>query len=134
MFGNTLKIGEYYIVDKDGILDLKEYNIVKVRTVKYNGKGYYICVPIEPLVYPILTNGYASKFLNIHKKFLTPTTLDEKIVIRCPMNVPRFNNNDIIALENVIHSGKLTKEEERDLLAIYYKMTYAISFDDCIDI
>lgn len=106
MFFKRIRIGGYYIFDQNNDLNLKEYYPVKVRVASKAKHGNYVCYPIEPMVYPCKADGYASRVIVVHKKYLTPTTIDERIVIRSPINMPRFSKRDY---DDIINAADLIR-------------------------
>ena len=131
---NKIKIGKYYVLDESCELGLKEHQPVKVKVIKKLRHGNYIVMPIEPVVYPIMDNGWAIKNITVHKRYLSPTTIDERIVIRCPINMPRFSRTDEMVLnsmyDTLINHGTITQTDILRLKAILYKIRYALSFND----
>ena len=64
---NRIKIGKYYILDECGDLSLKEYQPVKVKVIKRLSNEYYEVIPIEPVVFPVVDDGWAIKPFKIRK-------------------------------------------------------------------
>ena len=133
-----IKIGKYYILDECGDLSLKEYQPVKVKIIKRFGGGYYGVMPIEPVVFPVMDDGWAIKNFRVHKRYLTPTTPGEKIVIRCPINMPKFSRADDLALTKIYDSLKDGKEiTDQDILRlkiILHKIRYSINLFDGVNL
>ena len=68
----------------------------------------------------------------MNKKYLSPTTVEERVVIRTPLGMPTFSNEDMTTLDNVIiklaGGNPITKEELARLRAIAFKMRYTKEF------
>ena len=133
-----IKIGNYYLLDESGDLSLKEYEPVKVKVIKRFGGGYYGVMPIEPVVFPVMDDGWAIKPFKIHKRHLTPTTPGEKIVIRCPINMPKFSKADDLALskiyESLANDGEITDHDILRLKIILHKIRYSINLFDGVNL
>lgn len=129
-----IKINSYYILDECNNLSLKEYQPVKVKVVEKLGGGNYGVMPVEPVVFPITDDGYAIRPFIVHKKYLTPTTRSEKIVIRCPLNMPKFSRADDMALTKIYDALKEDKEiTEQDILRlkiVIHKIRCVESFNE----
>lgn len=130
-----IKINGYYILDENCDLSLKEYQPVKVRVTGRAKKwGYYTVVPIEPVCMPIIDNGWAIRPFIVHKKYLSPTTKNERVVIRCPLNMPKFSQADDMALTKVIEAlenhGNISKQDILRLKIVVHKMRYVESFNE----
>ena len=129
-----IKIGGYYVIDESCDLGLKEYQPVKVKVIRKLRFGNYIVMPIEPVVYPVMDTGWAIKNITVNKKYLSPTTVDERIVIRCPLNMPKFSKIDEIVLtslyEALINHSSINQSDILRLKAIIYKIRYSLTFND----
>ena len=129
---SRLKVGGYAILDENNFLNLKEYAPVKVRIVSKEGYGKYGVVTVEPLLELITNDGYTARPFVVDKKYLTPCTFDEHIVIRKPINTPAFSQTDELALEEMIsnlESGKgMTQIDLMRLKAVLMKIKYANHF------
>ena len=123
---NRLRVGDYCIYDINNIQGLKKHQPTVVRIVDEGDSGYYICTPIEPLVYPIQKNGYAAQLIRIHKSMLTKKKIDKEIVIRLPVNMPVINRKDLKVIRSILDNKAINKD---DLLKLYYKLAYYESFD-----
>lgn len=128
-----IKVGGYYILDENNINNTKEYYPVKVRVMRRVGWRRYQCTPIEPVVYPCTSDGYALRDIIVDKKFLSPTTVDERIVIRTPLNMPTFSEDDMKTLDKLIEiiqsGGNVEKKDLARLKAISFKMHYTKEFN-----
>lgn len=133
-----IKIGNYYLLDECGDLSLKEYQPVKVKVTKRFRGGYYGVMPIEPVVFPVMDDGWVIKPFKVHKRYLTPTTPGEKIVIRCPINMPKFSRADDLALtkiyEALSNDGEITDQDILRLKIILHKIRYSINLFDGVNI
>ena len=129
-----IKINGYYVLDECNELNLKEYYPVKVKVLRKEGRGYYSVMPIEPIAFPIVDGGYAFRPIVVHKKYLSKTTYSERIVIRCPINMPRFNKADDIALTKIINDLERHKYPNRDditrLKIVLQKLRYVETFSE----
>ena len=127
-----IKIGGYYILDENNLYNTKEYYPVKVRVIKRINWSNYQVIPVEPIVFPCTVDGYASRELIVNKKYLSPTTVEERVVIRTPLGMPTFSNEDMTTLDNVsiklAGGNPITKEELARLRAIAFKMRYTKEF------
>lgn len=125
------KAGDICILDTSNILNLKEYSPLKVRVLKkLFAKDKYICEAIEPVVYPCVKDGFAVRQFSISGKYLSPSSLREKVVIRYPTNMPRFSKNDIMALDDIIMNQKLSLDEIYELRSIATKIRYYMQFNE----
>ena len=133
-----IKINGYYLLDECGYESLKEYQPVKVKVVKKLGRGYYIAMPIEPVVFPVTDDGWAIKHFRVHKRYLTPTTHEERVVIRCPINMPKFSKADDMALSKVyealVNDGEITDQDILRLKIILHKIRFSIDLFDGVNI
>lgn len=96
------KPNDICIVDINNNLNLKEYQVCKVRVIKRVGWGRYMVTPISPIVYPITTNSFVVKSFVINKKWLTKSSLEENVVIRTPLDCPTITNDEIATLKIAI--------------------------------
>lgn len=129
-----IKIGNYYILDEACELGLKEHQPAKVKVIRKAKNGYFVVMPIEPVVFPIMDDGWVLKPITVHKKYLSPTTKSERIIIRCPMNMPKFSKMDEIVLSSLynalVNHGTITPADILRLKAVLYKIRYSLSFND----
>ena len=107
---NNIVVGNLYILDRDGIMGLKEFDPVKVRVLeKSKTPNTYTCVCVEPMVLPTMSNSYPIRLIDVPAKFLIPTTADEKVVIRIPNDIPIIKDTDIasltIAMDTLMANG-----------------------------
>lgn len=137
LMGNLMKrikIGNYYILDEACELSLKEYQPVKVKAIRRLGQGYYLVMPIEPIVFPVMEDGWAVRNFRVHKKYLTPTTKSEKVVIRCPLNMPKISRADDLALSKIYHAlvnnEEITDQDILRLKIVIHKIRYTESFSE----
>lgn len=96
------KPNDICIVDINNNLNLKEYQVCKVRIIKRVGWGRYIVTPISPIVYPVTKNSFVAKSFVINKKWLTKSSLEEKVVIRTPLDCPVITKDDLAAIKIAI--------------------------------
>lgn len=96
------KPNDICIVDINNDLNLKEYQVCNVRVIKRVGWGRYMVTPISPIVYPITKNSFVAKSFVINKKWLTKSSLEEKIVIRTPSDCPVITKDDLAAIKIAI--------------------------------
>ena len=133
-----IKINGYYLLDECGYELLKEYQPVKVKIVKRLGRGYYKAMPIEPVVFPVMDDGWAIRHIKVHKRHLTPTTPGEKIVIRCPINMPKFSKADDMALsklfDDLINNRDIDEQDVLRLKIVLHKIRYSIDLFEGINI
>ena len=134
------KRGQYCIVDQACELNFKEYKPVKVAVIKRMGlfSSKYLVTAIEPIIYPVTKDNYSVKYFIIHKKYLTPTTLDEKVVIRCPVNMPKFSKVDDMVLTKIydalVNHGNISQTDILRLKIVIQKIRYIIPFNEVKDI
>ena len=96
------KPNDICIVDINNELNLKEYEECKVRIVKKVGWRKYLVTPVFPIVYPITQSSYILKQFVIDKKWLTKSSLEEKVVIRTPADCPAISKDDLRAIKIAI--------------------------------
>lgn len=96
------KPNDICIVDINNNLNLKEYQVCKVRIVKRVGWGRYIVTPISPIVYPVTKTSFVAKSFVINKKWLTKSSLEEKVVIRTPLDCPAITRDELAAMKIAI--------------------------------
>lgn len=99
------KRGDICILDQDGELGLREWDIVKVRIMAKVGglfSNKYLVAPIEPINYPAMKDGYSMAIFVCDGDVLTKSSMDEKVVIRCSMKTPVFNENDIKTIQDAV--------------------------------
>lgn len=95
---NDIVVGGLYLLDRDGILSLREYEPVKVRVLKKAAKNIYTCICVEPIILPTMNDSYPVRLIDVPANFLIPTTEDEKVVIRVPADMPIVKDEDIATL------------------------------------
>ena len=120
------KRGDYCIYDIDNVNANKGYRPIKVRIFKYGKNGYYLCVPIEPLVYPIKVDGYAAKLLYIPERLLTKIDEDKEIVVRFPTSMPSITEDDLNILKDIVNENNINKDR---VMKLYYKLMYYAGFN-----
>ena len=96
------KPNDICIVDINNNLNLKDYQICKVRIVKRVGWRRYMVTPISPIVYPITTNSFVAKSFVINEKWLTKSSLEENVVIRTPLDCPVITKDEMAAIKIAI--------------------------------
>lgn len=113
-----MKIGDVCILDINNELDLKEYRECIVRIVAKAGFRRYMVIPVSPVIHPSKLNSYICKPFVVNKRWLTKTSMDEKIVIRTEGSAPVITVEDretikeaikYVKERNVHCADKLTK-------------------------
>lgn len=97
-----MKIGDVCILDINNRLDLKEYDECIVRIVAKAGFRRYMVIPVSPVIHPSKTDSYICRPFVVHKKWLTKTFVDEKIVIRTSGTAPVITEEDREAIKEAI--------------------------------
>lgn len=124
------KPNDICIVDINNNLNLKEYHVCKVRIVKRVGWGRYMVTPIFPIVYPVTKASFVAKSFVINKKWLTKSSLEEKVVIRTPSDCPVITKDDLAAMKIAIQvMEKYTVNPYADTLkGLSVKLNYYSQF------
>ena len=123
------KPNDICIVDINNNLNLKEYHICKVRIIKRVGWGRYLVTPISPIVYPITKNSFVAKSFVINKKWLVKSSIEEKVVIRTPLDCPTITKDDLAAMKIAIEVMEYTLYPYTDTLkGLYVKLNYYSQF------
>lgn len=97
-----MKIGDVCILDINNELDLKEYEECIVRIVARVGFRRYMVIPVSPVIYPSKIDSYICRPYVVHKRWLTKTSMDEKIVIRTAGSAPVITEEDREAIKESI--------------------------------
>lgn len=129
------KRGDICIVDLDGELGLREWDIVKVRIMAKVGGFFsnkYLVTPVEPINYPAIKDGYTLSSFVCDGDSLTKSSMEEKVVIRCSLNTPVFNENDVAAIQAAVDELKKANPTSQAMLrlkAIEMKIRYTNHFN-----
>ena len=101
-----IHIGKYYLVDPDGCLYLKPYQPCVVKVLARYGFRRYVCLPVEPVVFPCREDGYMTREIVIDKKYLKPydAVKREEVVIRIPTNLPAVSESDVNFLKSIANT------------------------------
>lgn len=128
-----IKVGDICVYDENNFLNLRDYNIVKVRVVKKFLWWYYV-LPVEPVIYPTLKSGYIVKVFKTRKKYLRVSDEYENIVIRTPLNAPKFNTAEVLEFEKTLKkindAGILDANTMALFTSILIKAKYSIQFKE----
>ena len=123
------KPNDICIVDINNNLNLKEYQVCKVRVIKRVGWGRYLVTPISPIVYPITKTSFVAKSFVINKKWLVKSSIEEKVVIRTPLDCPTITKDDLAAMKIAIEVMEYTLYPYTDTLkGLYVKLNYYSQF------
>lgn len=123
------KPNDICIVDINNNLNLKEYQVCKVRVIKRVGWGRYMVTPISPIVYPITKTSFVAKSFVVNKKWLTKSSLEENVVIRTPLDCPTITKDDLAAMKIAIEVMEYTLYPYTDTLkGLYVKLNYYSQF------
>lgn len=133
-FKKKIKIGRMYLLDRTNKYNFKEYHPVKVIATQRVDRDRYMVSAVAPVLYPTTEDGYAVKEFMVTADLLTPTTEDEKVVVRCPLNVPKFTAEDEKALESIyidnLYGHPIDPDDALRLRTILAKIRYARTFND----
>lgn len=128
-----IRVGDICVYDENNFLNLRDYNIVKVKVVKKFLWWYYV-LPVEPVIYPTLKSGYIVKVFKTRKKYLRVSDEYENIVIRTPLNAPKFNPAEVLefekTLETINKAGILDQNTMALFMSILIKAKYSIQFKE----
>ena len=124
------KPNDICIVDINNNLNLKEYQVCKVRVIKRVGWNRYMVTPISPIVYPVTTNSFVAKSFVVNKKWLTKSSLEENVIIRTPLDCPAVTKDEMAALKIAIQvMEKYTCNTYTDILkGLSVKLNYYNQF------
>lgn len=128
-----IRVGDICIYDENNFLNLRDYNIVKVKVVKKFLWWYYV-LPVEPVIYPTLKSGYIVKIFKTRKEYLRVSDEYENIVIRTPLNSPKFNPAEVLEFEKKLKELNDSDTLDQDTMALFtsilIKAKYSIQFKE----
>lgn len=130
-----IRKGSICILDQFNYLNLKEYQPCKVQVIKSMGfmSDKFLVRCIEPVVFPTREDSYAMQEFVVDRKYLTESSLDEKIVIRYPCNLPKVSEIDLKSLDHIINimqnGGNIREGDIKRMKALLAKLSMLMQIE-----